>query len=186
MTRVRYEVDGWGVGELWTKEGRVVWHEHPRPVRVDVSLPVRSHPHPSKGGGRFPSPPSTATLARKGARDRDNFGPIVVERVRGFFAGAVDDFADIPLDLDGLTPFGRDLARALRAVPRGEVVTYSELAALAGRPRAARAAGTFCAQNRLAIFVPCHRVVGATGLGGYGDLGLDYKRRLLALEDVSL
>ena len=45
--------------------------------------------------------------------------------------------------------------------PRGEVVTYGELAALAGRPGAARAAGTFCARNRLAPFVPCHRVVAA-------------------------
>jgi O-6-methylguanine DNA methyltransferase len=74
----------------------------------------------------------------------------------------------------------------LRAVPRGEVVTYGELAALAGRPGAARAAGTFCAQNRFAVFVPCHRVVAAGGLGGYGSLGLDYKRRLLALEHVAL
>jgi methylated-DNA-[protein]-cysteine S-methyltransferase len=71
-------------------------------------------------------------------------------------------------------------------VPRGEVVTYGELAALAGRPGAARAAGTFCARNRLAPFVPCHRVVAAGGVGSYGSLGLDYKRRLLALEGVTL
>jgi methylated-DNA-[protein]-cysteine S-methyltransferase len=75
---------------------------------------------------------------------------------------------------------------ALRRLPRGEVVTYGELAALAGRPRAARAAGTFCANNRFAVFVPCHRVVGADGLGGYGSLGVDYKRRMLALERVAL
>jgi methylated-DNA-[protein]-cysteine S-methyltransferase len=186
VTRVRYEVDGWGVGELWTADGRVVWHEHPRPQAAQPLNPTPSHPHPSKGGGRFPSPPSPATLSRKGARDSDDFAPILVERVRAWFAGAHDDFTDVPLDLDELTPFGRDLASALRGVPRGEVVTYGELAALAGRPRAARAAGTFCAHNKLAIFVPCHRVVGATGLGGYGDLGLDYKRRLLELEDVAL
>ena len=64
-------------------------------------------------------------------------------------------------------------------VPRGEVVTYGELAALAGRPGAARAAGTFCAHNRFSLFVPCHRVVGADGPRvGYGSLGR-YKRRLL-------
>jgi methylated-DNA-[protein]-cysteine S-methyltransferase len=67
-------------------------------------------------------------------------------------------------------------------VPRGETVTYGELAALAGRPNAARAAGTFCAQNRFGLVVPCHRVVAASGLGSYGSLGLDYKRRLLELE----
>jgi methylated-DNA-[protein]-cysteine S-methyltransferase len=88
----------------------------------------------------------------------------------------------VRLELDGLTAFGEALAATLRAVPRGEVVTYGELAALAGRPGAARAAGTFCARNGLPIFVPCHRVVGAGGLGSYGSLGLGYKRRLLALE----
>ncbi len=66
------------------------------------------------------------------------------------------------------TGFYGACARALRAVPRGEVVTYGELAALAGRPGAARAAGTFCARNRLAPFVPCHRVVAASGIGSFG------------------
>jgi methylated-DNA-[protein]-cysteine S-methyltransferase len=74
----------------------------------------------------------------------------------------------------------------LRRVPRGEVVTYGELAALAGRPGAARAAGTFCARNHLGVFVPCHRVVAAGGIGTFGDLGVDYKRRMLALEGVRL
>jgi methylated-DNA-[protein]-cysteine S-methyltransferase len=167
---VRYEIEGWGVGELWTEGRRVVWHEHP-------------HPHP--GWGNNP-PPSRPTLPRTGARSRADFASILVARLQAFFAGGSDDFADVELDLDELTPFGRALADALRAVPRGEVVTYGELAALAGRPGAARAAGTFCARNKLAIFIPCHRVVGAGGLGGYGSLGLDYKRRLLALEDVAL
>jgi methylated-DNA-[protein]-cysteine S-methyltransferase len=71
-------------------------------------------------------------------------------------------------------------------VPRGEVVTYGELAALAGRPGAARAAGTLCATNRFAVVVPCHRVVGAGGLGGFGSLGLEYKRRLLRIDGVLL
>jgi methylated-DNA-[protein]-cysteine S-methyltransferase len=71
-------------------------------------------------------------------------------------------------------------------VPRGEVVTYGELAALAGHPNAQRAAGTFCAGNRFPVVVPCHRVVGAGGIGSYGSLGLEYKRRLLALEGVDL
>ena len=67
-------------------------------------------------------------------------------------------------------------------MPRGDVVSYGELAALAGAPGAARAAGTFCARSRLSLFVPCHRVVAADGLGSYGSYGVDYKRRLLALE----
>ncbi len=111
-------------------------------------------------------------------------GHALARRLAAFFAGEPDDFADVELDLP--EGFHGDCARALRAVPRGEVVTYGELAALAGRPNAARAAGTFCAQNRLGVFVPCHRVVSAGGIGSYGDLGSDYKRRLLALEGVHL
>lgn len=61
-------------------------------------------------------------------------------------------------------------------------MTYGELAALAGAPGAARAAGTFCARSRLGLFVPCHRVVSAGGLGSYGSYGIAYKKRLLALE----
>jgi methylated-DNA-[protein]-cysteine S-methyltransferase len=99
-----------------------------------------------------------------------------------FFAGESDDFLDVELDFeDG---FYGDCQRVLRTVPRGEVVTYGELAALAGRPGAARAAGTFCARNRLGVLVPCHRVVAATGIGSFGDLGVAYKRRMLALEGV--
>jgi methylated-DNA-[protein]-cysteine S-methyltransferase len=104
--------------------------------------------------------------------------------LRAFFAGAADNFEDVELDFDD--GFYGDCQRVLRTVSRGDVVTYGELAALAGRPGAARAAGTFCARNRLAPFVPCHRVVAASGLGGYGSLGLEYKRRLLALDDVAL
>jgi methylated-DNA-[protein]-cysteine S-methyltransferase len=107
---------------------------------------------------------------------------VLADRFRAYFRGARDDFRDVELDFDWATPFQRALAEALRAIPYGETVTYGELAALAGRPGAARAAGTFCAQNRFGLVVPCHRVVGATGLGGYGSLGLSYKRRLLELE----
>jgi methylated-DNA-[protein]-cysteine S-methyltransferase len=143
---------GFGVGELWIAEGRVLHSELPRPGE-SLSEPSRS--------------PLTARLSV-------------------FFAGEPDDFADVELDLSDLTPFGQALAQALRAVPRGEIVSYGELAALAGRPGAARAAGTFCAGNRYPILIPCHRVVSASGLGGYGSLGSDYKRRLLALEHVAV
>lgn len=105
-------------------------------------------------------------------------------RLQAFFDGQPDDFRDVTLVLpDG---FHGDCARALRAVPRGEVVTYGELAALAGRPRAARAAGTFCARCELAPFLPVHRVVSSSGIGSWGSHGVEYKRRLLELEGVTL
>jgi methylated-DNA-[protein]-cysteine S-methyltransferase len=105
-------------------------------------------------------------------------------RFRRYFAGEPVAFDDVEVDLDGATAFTRALTAALRAVPRGEVVTYGELAARAGRPGAHRAAGTFCARNAFGVVVPCHRVVAADGLGGYGSLGSAYKRRLLALEGI--
>jgi methylated-DNA-[protein]-cysteine S-methyltransferase len=110
----------------------------------------------------------------------------LVRRFQAFLRGEEGSFEDVSVDLGWATPFQRALAEELRAVPRGEVVSYGELAALAGRPGAARAAGAFCAANRFAFLVPCHRVVGSTGIGGYGEAGVEVKRRLLALEDVVL
>lgn len=108
----------------------------------------------------------------------------LIRRLQAFFAGVAVSFHDVPLAIaDG---FYGDCSRALLTVERGEVVTYGELAALAGYPGAARAAGTFCARCELAPFLPVHRVVAANGIGAWGDLGVDYKRRLLELEDVAL
>jgi methylated-DNA-[protein]-cysteine S-methyltransferase len=122
----------------------------------------------------------------RGQAGKDRAGHPLTRRLVRFFHGEEVEFDDVELDWEEETDFGRALGEALVAVPRGEVVTYGELAALAGRPGAARAAGTFCAHNRLPVFVPCHRVVAAGSLGGYGSLGADYKRRLLALEGVTV
>lgn len=125
-------------------------------------------------------------LPRAGWAAEEAVGHPLADRLRAHFRGERVAFDDVELDLDWTTPFQRNVVEALRAVPRGDLVTYGELAALAGRPNAYRAAGTCCAGNRFPLVVPCHRVVGADGIGSYGSLGLDYKRRLLALEGVEL
>jgi methylated-DNA-[protein]-cysteine S-methyltransferase len=107
-------------------------------------------------------------------------------RVAAHLDGSPTSYDGIPIDLDWATPLQRDFAAAARSIPWGEVVSYGELAALVGRPGAARAAGSFCAENRFALIVPCHRVVAANGIGGYGSAGPELKRRLLALEGVRL
>ena len=109
----------------------------------------------------------------------------LADRLSSYFSGGTQDFGDIELDLTWCTAFQRAVVDVLRAVPRGETVTYGELAALAGHPNAQRAAGSFCAHNRFPIVVPCHRVVAAGGLGSYGSLGVDYKRRLLTMEGAA-
>ena len=174
MTRVPYAVDGWGVGELWLDGPRLVWHELPR------------SPYP--GWGSDP-PPSRSTIAADNARMWNRKVPEVeqlVHRVTRYFRGERVSFDDVDVDSDGWTPFQQDVAAALRSVDYGEIVSYSDLARLAGHPRAHRAAGTFCARNRFPLVLPCHRVVGAAGIGPYGSLGVDYKRRLLALEGVAV
>jgi methylated-DNA-[protein]-cysteine S-methyltransferase len=118
--------------------------------------------------------------------NRLSLGHPLAERLRAYFAGDRVSFDDVVLDDEGATPFQRAVSDALRAVPYGEVVSYGELALLAGHPRAQRAAGTFCAHNRFPLFVPCHRVVSANGIGSYGSSGVGYKRRLLELEGVVL
>ena len=110
----------------------------------------------------------------------------LAHRLEAYFEGVSDGFHDVEIDTEGWTEFQLDVLRALRAVPYGEVVSYSELAQLAGYPRAQRAAGTFCAGNRFPLIVPCHRVVSANGIGSYPTLGVEYKRRMLALEGVTL
>jgi methylated-DNA-[protein]-cysteine S-methyltransferase len=78
--------------------------------------------------------------------------------------------------------FHQQVRLALRATPPGQRLSYAELAARAGRSGAARAAGTACARNTVALFVPCHRAVRSDGsLGGF-LYGLDIKRRLLERE----
>ncbi len=79
------------------------------------------------------------------------------------------------------TDFQQRVWRATMRIPYGETATYGEVAAAAGSPGAARAVGTAMSTNSLAIVVPCHRVVGTAGLGGY-FYGLDMKRALLAHE----
>src|SRR4029077_5881539 len=135
VTCVPYAVDGWGVGELWLEGTRLVWHELPQPAR---------NPHPGRGSD---PPPSRSTIPAKRARDRGGTVPKVeqlVHSVRAYFGGERVSFADADIDADGGTPSQLDVAAALRSVPFGEVVSYSDLARLAGYPRAHRAAGTFC------------------------------------------
>ena len=104
----------------------------------------------------------------------------VRQRLEEYAAGTRLDF-DLPLAPRG-TSWQQTVWQALTEIPCGETRSYTELAALAGRPAAARAAGRANATNPIPLVIPCHRVIGADGsLTGYGG-GLHIKERLLAHE----
>lgn len=89
-----------------------------------------------------------------------------------------------PLELQG-TYFKLAALAALQALPFGETISYQELAARIGSPRAARAIGTVCSSNLYPLLIPCHRVLAAHGkIGGFLG-GLDLKKRMLAFEGIT-
>ncbi len=101
-----------------------------------------------------------------------------------YFAGDLDFLPDIALDLRG-TPFQRAVWEELQQIPPAETTNYGDIARRLGRPQASRAVGAAVGQNPIAVLVPCHRVVGASGkLTGYAG-GLDVKRFLLDHERLS-
>jgi methylated-DNA-[protein]-cysteine S-methyltransferase len=110
----------------------------------------------------------------------DRAFPEVVDQLEAYFAGQRTDF-DLELGLAG-SEFQRRVWQALLTIPYGETRSYGQVAEQIGASGAARAVGLANGRNPIAIIVPCHRVIGASGsLTGYGG-GLDRKRSLLELE----
>ncbi|HEY2535770.1 MAG TPA: methylated-DNA--[protein]-cysteine S-methyltransferase, partial [Solirubrobacteraceae bacterium] len=98
-----------------------------------------------------------------------------------YFAGRRRSF-DLDLDWSLITPFAQRVLKMTAAIPYGGHLSYAEVAAEAGSPRGARAAGNALGSNPISIVIPCHRVLhSGGGIGGYGG-GLDRKRYLLELE----
>lgn len=98
--------------------------------------------------------------------------------------GALVEWPVLPLYTKGLTPFALQVLRVLqRDVEYGTTVSYKELAAMAGRPGAARGVGQIMGRNRWSLIYPAHRVITSSGaLGGFGSEGERLKRYLLELE----
>ncbi len=106
------------------------------------------------------------------------------QELREYFEGRRRTFT-VKLDLEG-TEFQRKAWQAMRKIPFGETISYGDQARKVGKPKAYRAVGSANGKNPIPIIVPCHRVLASDGsLGGY-SLGLSMKRRLLALEGVSV
>ena len=113
--------------------------------------------------------------------------PAALDEVRReldeYFDGRRSSF-DIPVDWQLHDGFGRRVLKATARIPFGKVLSYAEVAAKAGSPRAYRAAGNALGSNRIPIVVPCHRVVAIGGRIGCYTGGLERKEYLLHLEGV--
>ncbi len=91
-----------------------------------------------------------------------------------------------PIDLSAGSAFQRRVWEVIRTIACGQTLTYTEIAAAIGRPKAVRAVGGACGANPVPVLVPCHRVLAVHGgLGGFSG-GLDWKRTLLAREGVAV
>lgn len=111
----------------------------------------------------------------------DNTHKYICKMVFDMVQGDYVDTKSLFFDFSGLTANEVKVLKALLKVPRGKTITYGELAAEAGLPKACRFVGNVMAKNRFAPLIPCHRVIAANGLGGYG-FGLDKKTELLMKE----
>lgn len=113
--------------------------------------------------------------------NRDPLG--IKEIVRKYFSG-IKPVKTVPLDLAGHSSFALKILRTASRIPYGQVWSYKQLAQKAGMPKAARAAGTVMAGNRLPLFIPCHRVIKSNGeLGNFsGSFGPELKKIMLKTE----
>jgi O-6-methylguanine DNA methyltransferase len=166
--------------------GRVSMRELSTPLGAMVAAATDDAVVLLEFGDRRMLPAQLASVRRR-------FGPIddgehrhlseLQRELDAYFAGDLSAFS-VPLDAPG-SPFQERVWDALLAIPYGETVSYAELARRVDEPRASRAVGRANGSNRIAIVIPCHRVINAGGgLGGYGG-GLWRKERLLALEHTA-
>jgi methylated-DNA-[protein]-cysteine S-methyltransferase len=124
-------------------------------------------------------------LAGRGVRQAGAEQMLARDAATAWAAGELTALDQVTVDQPG-GPFHQRVWAAMRRIEPGQTATYAQIAELAGNRKAARAAGTACARNLVALFVPCHRVVASGGgLGGYG-FGLPTKAAILRHEGARL
>jgi methylated-DNA-[protein]-cysteine S-methyltransferase len=145
----------------------------------------------------FQLPEATAELtesriAQNSGRRNASATPIqigtIINRVCKHLKGDLQDFRDVPVDLDAVGPFVRKVCEAAREIPAGQTATYANLANALGWPTATRAVGRALGRNPIPLIIPCHRVLAAHGKpGGFSAYGgRATKAKLLAIEGVAV
>lgn len=161
---------GW-LAAAWTENGlaALTWPQNNREKALgDLNEKLFRWGYRSEGWQQPPSPAGDFPVRLENALVK-------------YFSGLPVHF-NFPVDLSWCTPFQEKVLQTIRQIPSGEVRSYSQVAAKAGYPRAARAVGRTAGANRTPIVIPCHRVTQQNGeLGGFGG-GLEMKKYLLALE----
>lgn len=109
----------------------------------------------------------------------------ILERIEAWFDGSVQDL-DVPVDLGPADGFRRAAWERIAQIPYGQTLAYGQLAAEAGRPGAARAAGTLCSEVQVPLFLPVHRVTRADGSTGEPDPRHAVRRMLIDHERAVL
>ncbi|MEI6157422.1 MAG: methylated-DNA--[protein]-cysteine S-methyltransferase [Atribacterota bacterium] len=117
-------------------------------------------------------------------RGKTSPDPTLEEKIVSYFEGKPVDFPE-PVYLDHLSPFCQIVLQMIRSIPRGQAMTYKQVAKMVNHPRAARAVGQVMSMNPIPLIIPCHRVIAHDHLGGFG-FGLPWKAHLLSLEHFNL
>lgn len=136
---------------------------------------------PGVSARRFEREVRTAYPDHDPVRGAGLIGRRAESQIKAYLGGRLKKFT-VPLDISG-SQFQRRVLRQVARIPYGKTKTYGEIARSLGRVGAARAVGAANARNPLPLVIPCHRVVAAGGLGGYGG-GVAMKRRLLEMEST--
>jgi len=168
LTTIGYDVLGSPLGPLWVAigpKGVATIHYGSEPSESELRRLVRVY-----GPGVVPDHKRSSALARE---------------LDQYFSGKRHEF-DVEVDLSGLTPFQTRILTATAKIPFGAVSTYQQIARRAGNETASRASGGALTPTPLPLVVPCPRVVGSHGALVGSAVGLDVKRRLLAIEGADV
>jgi methylated-DNA-[protein]-cysteine S-methyltransferase len=143
---------------------------HASPEEVHSALAARARAHGGAGAN--------------GALEERDWYPELRRALDRYARGQFVDFRPFKIDVGRTTEYRKRVLEAARQIPYGQTLSYGELAAKAGKPRAARAVGSAMASNPISLLIPCHRVVAAGGkLGGFScRTGVELKQRLLEME----